>query len=291
MNPRIAIEQAVWRAFEAREHVRSIAPLSGGCIHHASRVELASGRTIVAKVASGAKQLFDEELRGLGTILATGAIPAPEPIGVAELDGTSVLLMSYVKPAPATPRAWQRLGEDLAALHRADSGKRYGFDADNFLGSTLQPNGWMDDWVEFNRVRRLGHQVALASSKGLLHASEQRELEKLMERLDEFLPRRPKPALLHGDLWSGNALPAVGERIAVIDPAVSIGDGWADIAMMRLFGGFDQATFEAYGEAIDDKEKVEARIAIYQLYHVLNHVNLFGRGYAGQALGIVRGLI
>jgi len=110
-----------------------------------------------------------------------------------------------------------------------------------------------------------------------------------------MIPDRPKPAWLHGDLWSGNALPTTdadgSSRIAVIDPAAYIGDGWADIAMMRLFGGFPAACFHAYEQCVDDDDRIEKRIAVYQLYHVLNHLNLFGRGYAGQALAIADRLV
>lgn len=291
MNPRAAVEPAVERQFAGREQVRAVVPLSGGCIHHACRIELQSGHTIVAKLAAGATSLFTEESRGLSALGATRTVPVPEPLGVVEIGGTSVLLMSYVKPAPATSRGWRRLGEDLAALHAAHAGPRYGFEIDNHLGSTPQPNGWMDDWVEFNRINRLAHQRTLAVSRGLLTAQEAGRLDRLINQLEKFVPHHPKPALLHGDLWSGNALPTEGERVAIIDPAVSVGDGWADIAMMRLFGGFDEATFEAYEALALDRDQVEDRIAIYQLYHLLNHVNIFGRGYAGQVMSIVNRLI
>lgn len=291
MNPRAAIERAVAEVLGDRR-VSSVTPLSGGCIHHVSRIELSDGSSLVAKVGSPTRdaELFKAETAGLEALGATNAVLVPQPVGLVILDDASILLMSCVQPAPASPRAWRRLGEDLAALHGSDVGARYGWGSDNFLGSTPQPNRWMDDWVEFNRECRLGHQVTLARAKGLLNASEARELEGLMARLDRFIPRRSKPALLHGDLWSGNALPTAGERIAVIDPAVSIGDGWADIAMMKLFGGFHSGTFEAYGDAIVDHDQVAERLAIYQLYHLINHVNIFGRGYARQAMGIVRSL-
>jgi fructosamine-3-kinase len=285
-----AIAAAVGQLLGDHERVRAIVPLSGGCIHHASRVELASGRVIVAKVAAGAAAMLEEEAQGLSALQATAKVLVPAPLGVASDDGVSVSLMSYVKPAPATHASWRRLGEDLAALHLAPACARYGFDTDNHLGSTPQPNGWHDDWVEFNRVHRLGHQRALAASRGVLTGRELVEIDRLIDQLEKFIPHRPRPALLHGDLWSGNALPTDGSRVALIDPAVSVGDGWADIAMMKLFGGFDRATFDSYAQHMKDREEVDERIAIYQLYHLLNHVNIFGRGYADQAMSIVRRL-
>lgn len=290
MNIRAAIESALSEA-KIDVEVRGLRPLPGGCIHQATRIDLADGRTLVAKIARGAATQFEEESHGLVALHATGTVVVPQPIVVHATGDLAVLLMSFVETAPPSSEGWRRLGRDLAALHGADVGERYGFDIDNHLGSTPQPNGWMDDWVEFNRVRRFGHQIDLARSRGLLIKRELELLRRCVEHLSDLIPSKPKPALLHGDLWSGNALPTVGGRIALIDPAPSIGDGWADIAMMKLFGGFPSACFDAYSAAIDDDDAVETRIAVYQLYHVLNHLNLFGRGYAGQALDLARGLL
>ncbi len=289
---RAAIERAVAKVRDDRASIVRITPLSGGCIHHASRVELSDGTTIVAKVGAGAAAIFREESAGLAALAATETVLVPRLLALDVDQEPAVLLMEFIPPAPATDRAWRRLGEDLAALHACDAGNRYGFDSDNHLGSTAQPNRWMDDWVEFNRIHRLGHQRTLAALRGLLTSRELQSLDALIDRLDQFLPRHPKPALLHGDLWSGNALPTVNDRIAVIDPAVSVGDGWADIAMMQLFGGFPLSTFDAYSRAATGgaPDNLDARIAIYQLYHLLNHINIFGRGYAHQAMEIVRRL-
>jgi fructosamine-3-kinase len=188
--------------------------------------------------------------------------------------------------------AARRRGAELAALHACTDprGRGYGFDGENHIGTTPQPNSWCADWVEFNAVHRLGHQLRLARDGGSLLAGEAQSFERVIDRLDSLLPRHPRPGLLHGDLWSGNALPtsggAAGGRVALIDPACSFGDGWADIAMMRLFGGFPPACFEAYAAANPDRDGLEERLAVYQLYHLLNHVNIFGRGYAAQALAL-----
>ncbi len=268
--------------------------MSGGCIHDVRLLTLSDGREVVAKLSRGdAAALFAEEAEGLRALAATGSVVVPLPLADGVWHGRAVLLMTAIEHAPASPAAWERLGADLAALHRTDAGSRYGFATDNHLGATPQPNTWTDDWVTFNREHRLGHQVRLATAGGLLRAEETRLLREVIDQLERLLPSRPRPALLHGDLWSGNALPTVGGRVAVIDPACSIGDGWADIAMMRLFGGIPEPCFRGYRDAVGDDaadEDVEARIAVYQLYHVLNHVNLFGRGYAGQALTLARRL-
>jgi len=282
--------------------IESARELSGGCIHRVMRITLADGRAVVCKSNEASMAgVFEEEAAGLAALDATGTVLVPRVLGVSVQGSEAVLVMTCIEPGPADEQAWRRLGEELAALHGGDAGShgRYGFAMDNHLGATRQVNAWHDDWVTFNAVNRLGCQVKLARDGGRLDAAEASRLEALIGRLDRFIPRRPKPALLHGDLWSGNALPSIDEhgrghrgrgRIALIDPAVHVGDGWADIAMMRLFGGFPRACFEAYGAGVGDHDMIEQRIAVYQLYHVLNHVNLFGRGYVGQAMGLVDGL-
>jgi protein-ribulosamine 3-kinase len=271
-------------------HVRGMQPLSGGCIHVVLRLVLDDSTHVIAKVNSASHaSLLQEEADGLIVLATTNTVLVPKPLAVSTADGFTVLLMEQIESASPVSGAWERFAAELASLHLTDVGMRYGFDNDNHLGTTHQPNAWCDDWVEFNAVHRLGHQLRLARSAGLLDRDEARSIERVIEKLDRLIPRKPKPALLHGDLWSGNALPA-GDRIAVIDPAPSIGDGWADIAMMKLFGGFSSECIAQYASFIADRESVPSRILVYQLYHVLNHVNLFGRGYAAQAMSIAAAL-
>ncbi len=271
--------------------------LGGGCIHRVLELTLADGSRLVAKMNDGDRLVvFREEAAGLRALAATGTVLVPTPLAVTEQGGTAMLLLTALEPGPATDAAWRRFGGELAALHAGSRREPplYGFDGDNYLGATPQPNGWCDDWVEFNAERRLGHQLSLAGRGGLLDAREADCIGRVIDRLPDLIPRHPGPSLLHGDLWSGNALAARdGEgagRIAVIDPACSFGDGWADVAMMKLFGGFPQCCFDAYAAAAaaEDRDQLETRIAVYQLYHVLNHVNLFGRGYVGQAMALAR---
>jgi fructosamine-3-kinase len=273
--------------------------LSGGCIHRVRELTLADGTSLVAKVnAADRLAMFEEEAAGLRALAATKTVLVPRPIAVTRAGDTAVLLMTAIKPARATAASWRRFGAELAALHRSEVGPSpaaYGFETDNHLGTTHQPNAWCDDWVRFNAEHRLGHQLALAGEQRLLRGDETSRIQRVIDRLEALVPRHPKPALLHGDLWSGNALSAVDEqadaRIAVIDPACSIGDGLADIAMMRLFGGFSEGCFEAYAGQLEDDSRLESRLAVYQLYHLLNHVNLFGRAYAGQAMAVADRLV
>jgi fructosamine-3-kinase len=265
--------------------------LSGGCIHQVVSLTLDDGSRIVAKINRADQiRVFEEEVNGLKALAATRTVLVPFPLVVCTHGNVAVLLMNEIDLAPASNASWTRLGEELAALHHAPAGDRYGFDIDNHIGSTVQPNSWHDDWVEFNTVNRLGFQLDLAVQSDLLDAAEAKTIQIVIDHLERFIPRNPKPALLHGDLWSGNSLPATDDRIAVIDPACSIGDGWADVAMMKLFGGFPQTCLDAHARNQSDRDNIEQRMAVYQLYHVLNHVNIFGRGYVGQAISLARTL-
>lgn len=255
---------------------------------------LDDGRIIVVKSgdASDANR-FQAERAGLAALAVTKTVLVPQPLACVAQDGRAWLMLEFLASGAGSAEAWNRFGAELAALHRFDVGPHYGFEADNYLGSTPQINDWHEDWVEFNRACRFDPQIARADAGGLLGPSERSELQRLLDRLDQIIPSDPFPALLHGDLWSGNALACGSGRIAVIDPACSIGDGWADIAMMRLFGGFPDACFKAYAEAVGQRidSDINRRITLYQLYHVLNHLNIFGRGYAGQMRALVADLL
>ncbi|MCA9290271.1 MAG: fructosamine kinase family protein [Phycisphaerales bacterium] len=270
-------------------------PLGGGCIHEVRRVDFDTRPSLVAKIGTGARAgMILEEARSLDALRTTATVPVPDRIGLHRTPDAAVLLLDCLRPGPPDPDAWRAFGVRLAALHRADGPGRYGFDTDNHLGTTPQPNAWSDDWVEFNAQCRLEPQIRRARDAGLLDAGAAARLDLVVDALHRLVPRRPRASLLHGDLWSGNALTILtddGPSVAVIDPACSYGDGWADIAMMRLFGGFPASCLDAYADAIDDHDDLDARLAVYRLYHVLNHVNLFGRGYVGSAMDLAARLV
>ena len=263
--------------------------LGGGCIADVRRITFADGVSVVLKVQPDPGRA-EEEARGLKAIHSTETIPVPAVRGTDH----ELLILEYLPTHSPLANEWERFGVNLAALHHWDAGSRYGSDHDNHLGDTHQSNEFHDDWVEFNRTCRIGWMRNKLADRSLADAHELRQLDRLLDGLDALLPRQPRPSLIHGDLWSGNALPAEGRGIAVIDPAVSIGDGLADIAMMQLFGGFPESCHEAYRDAARDLfeiGKVEERLAVYRLYHLLNHWLLFGRSYAGQALSVVNALV
>lgn len=239
------------------------------------------------------------EADGLHALREPGILLIPRVHALCDTDHHTVLLMDKLRPAPTRiddDAVWSRFGRELAEHHQSTPPAPYGWHRNNFLGPTPQPNAQSDDWVYFNATFRIGYQIELAKTNGHLTRHESESLHRVMDRLPDFIPCNPAPARLHGDLWSGNAMTTIDPqtktpRIAVIDPAVSIGDAWADIAMMRLFGGFPIPCLNAYREANEDHDQLEQRIAIYQLYHALNHLNIFGPSYMSSTMSIAQQLL
>lgn len=271
-----------------RGKVRRESSLGGGFQAEVRLIELDHGEVIVGKFSLLGDRLVEEE-NGLRLLRATNTVAVPEVLGAT----TGALFLEYVAASPLGTDEWSRFGQALAALHGTDVGPTYGLDHDNHLGATLQPNTPSADWARFNQTCRFGPLRAQLGALGLVEGAECSVLDRLIATLPDILPAAPKPALLHGDLWNGNALGS-GRGVVLIDPAVSKGDGLADVAMMQLFGGFPAAVFDAYAETANvDLSAPEAlqRLAVYMLYHVLNHWLLFGRGYASQAIALTRDVL
>jgi fructosamine-3-kinase len=175
----------------------------------------------------------------------------------------------------------------LAAQHRVLS-PSFGLDDDNFIGANPQPNQRSDNWLTFFREQRLGFQMELARRNNLLPAQRARRLETLLNRLGDWLPAQPPASLLHGDLWGGNWLATASGEPALIDPAVYYGHREADLAFTELFGGFPAAFYTAYKAAWPPDPGYKERKDLYNLYHLLNHLNLFGEGYGGSVDSILQ---
>ena len=232
--------------------------------------------------------MFEAEADGLRELGAANAIRVPEVYDCGVVNGESFIEMERLdlgRPTRATDRA---LGVQLAALHRRTA-DRHGWFRDNTIGLTPQVNTRSHDWVEFFRVHRLEYQLQLAEQNGFGHAvsAPGRELADRLQ--DYFADYEPVASLLHGDLWGGNWGSVEGEPV-VFDPAVYYGDRETDIAMTMLFGGFGQDFYAAYAESWPMAPGHEQRRKLYQLYHVLNHLNLFGSSYLGQAITLLRSL-
>lgn len=264
--------------------------LGGGCINDARRIETTDGVYFLKSNPSPLPAMFPREAEGLSALAAVGAITVPEPIHAHD-GGDGVLpflLTSWIEPGRRASGFSREFGRRFARLHKEGTGTRFGFEHDNYLGSTPQPNGWSDDWVEFFREKRLGYQLRLARRHGF-GGDLQLLGERLLERLGELIaePAEP-PTLLHGDLWGGNYMVAKSGEPVLIDPATYYGRREADLAMTQLFGGFDSEFYEGYEEVWPLAGGSRHRLDIYQLYHLLNHLNLFGSGYLGGCLQILR---
>lgn len=262
---------------------------AGGCINETAVLQGQDGRGFFVKLnRPDLAHMFAAEAEGLLALRTPGAIRVPEPLCHGVVEGRSFLVMEHVPlGGPSRPALF---GEQLAALHRHVA-PRFGWHRDNTIGSTPQINPWCDDWVVFYREHRLGFQIRRAAKAGggagLIDA-----VERLMEGLPALFPGyRPVASVLHGDLWSGNHDTDREGRPVIFDPAVYYGDREADVAMTELFGGCGPEFYAAYESAWPLDPGYRVRRDLYNLYHLLNHFNLFGGGYAGQSERVARRLL
>lgn len=232
------------------------------------------------------REMLAAEAAGLEAIAATATVRVPRVLAGGSAAGHAFLALEWLALGRGGRDA--RLGHALAALHR-HTGPRFGWYRDNTIGATPQPNRWHDDWATFWVERRLGPQLALARANGF---GDNGMGTRLLERVPSLLAgHAPEPSLLHGDLWSGNAAATATGEPAVFDPAVYYGDRETDLAMTELFGGFGADFDEAYRAAWPLEPGYARRRTLYNLYHVLNHFNLFGGGYGDQAAAMFRALL
>jgi protein-ribulosamine 3-kinase len=261
-------------------------PLGGGCINdaqllttqHGPRLFLKQNRAIPA-------DMFPREADGLRELGSVAGTPRTPQVYLAAVD---FLLLEYLAPEPRNPRCWEIFGEQLASLH-LHTHPQFGFDADNYIGATPQPNPRQSDGFAFFAEHRLIFQAALARDNGYFSAAEIRQVERLCQRLPELVPEQPA-SLLHGDLWSGNIHIGPDGLACLIDPAVYYGWAEADLAMAHLFGSLPLEFYTAYESLCPLVPGYKRRFDIYNLYHLLNHLNLFGMGYLHQAKGILNTL-
>jgi fructosamine-3-kinase len=266
---------------------RSHRPVGGGCINNAAILSDGTRDYFVKCNAAARLDMFEAEADGLAGLAASGALRVPQPVCWGQCGGTSYLVLERLDLEGRTNGA--EMGRRLAALHRY-AGKAFGWRRDNYIGATPQPNPPSRDWVGFFRDQRLGYQLRLAERNG--HARTLKPGgERLLAGIGALLDHDPAPSLLHGDLWTGNLGYLPDGTPAVFDPAVYCGDREADLAMSELFGGFGRDFYAAYQDAWPLDPGYATRKTLYNLYHILNHLNLFGGGYLGQARGMIERLL
>jgi protein-ribulosamine 3-kinase len=256
-------------------------PVGGGCINRTYRLEGDGKRFFVKLNSSGSLLMFDAEAAGLQEISSSRALRVPKPLCWGDDGSSAWLVLEYVEMGGGQPGSAAALGSALAAMHHV-SAEQFGWSRDNTIGATRQINDRSSDWVEFWHRHRLGYQLQLGRMNGY-SGRLQTEGEQLIGRLDAFFLEQPVASLLHGDLWSGNYSFDDKGHPVLFDPAVYYGDREADIAMTELFGGFSHDFYAAYREAYPLDPGYRVRKTLYNLYHILNHLNLFGGGYLRQA--------
>ena len=252
-------------------NVSRVREIGGGCIAHASEITSDQGRFFLKWGEGRVAASFEAEAAGLMALNAVNT-PLKIPQVIAQHVGSAGqpgwLLLEWIDTAQPGANFWEDFGRGLAVLH-SYTAHQYGFEMDNWIGATPQQNPWTENWVSFFRDARLMPQVALAREQGYWDRSWNTYLDRLIQRLPEWLPLRPPASLLHGDLWSGNFMITAAGPAAVIDPAVYYGHAETDLAMSRLFGGFDARFYAAYQEAAPLEAGYETRLMLYNLYHIL----------------------
>lgn len=263
-------------------------PVSGGCINNAEIITTQSGKTYFLKTNSNSpKDMFLKEANGLVEIAKANVIRVPKVIFAAD----DFLILENIVPKTKNKMFWENFGRDFGKLHKFTS-KSFGFYEDNYIGSTQQLNipttTEATNWIEFYFNKRLLYQYRLAETKGYADKELHKAFSLMESRINIILNDcDAKPSLLHGDLWSGNFITDDSGNACVIDPAVYYGHREADLAMTKLFGGFDPRFYSAYIEENPLNDGYIYRENLYKLYHVLNHLNLFGSGYYNQAVDLI----
>jgi len=268
----------------AGSKLADVSSVGGGCIHQAWQLRLRDGRQLFAKTGSAnAFPFFEVEadaLTALGRYADSDLLVVPQPLALVQLLHGAVLLLPWL---PLGGGDQQSLGRGLALLHQASrdqNPERFGWHRDGYIGAGLQPGGWRLRWGDAFVDLRLRTQLKLFSRSGMNAAEIEAFLQGVADRLNQ---REVVPALVHGDLWGGNASPLMDGRGTIYDPAAWWADSEVDLAMTRLFGGFGQCFYRSYDAVTPPLPGANERLEIYNLYHLLNHANLFGGGYVDQS--------
>jgi len=263
------------------EEVTQGRAVNGGDIAQASIVETAAGKKYFFKTAKK-KGLFTAEANGLKELAKAKVFRIPEVVYADD----DCLLLEWIDTGHKDSEFYVRFGTQLAKLHQY-KGENFGFYEDNFIGSTPQLNIASErektNWTEFYWNKRLLYQFSLVEEKGFNTEKLTKGFVQLENKIESILNGSEQPTLLHGDLWGGNYIVSSEHDAILIDPAVYYGHREADLAMTQLFGGFGKKFYEAYEKEYPLPDGADYRLNVYLLYHVLNHLNLFGTGYLKQA--------
>ncbi len=267
-----------------------ISPLSGGDINTVYRLQTPSISWFIKINRPALAFMFEAEAKGLKEIANSKTVKVPKVITFGQTEEYSYLVLEYIHLNRLDNQSEQRLGEQLAAMHQYQQ-PFFGWHIDNTIGSIKQHNNQQNDWVKFWRQQRLLKQLQFAANNGF-GGKLQSQGEKLAAKVDVFFnDYQPHPVLLHGDLWGANAASTLNGQPLIYDPACYYGDRETDIAMTELFGGFSPVFYQAYQNCYPLDSGYQVRKTLYNLYHILNHLNLFGRSYLHQAESMIMQLL
>ena len=253
--------------------------VGGGSINQAYQISDTHHQYFVKLNQASKVAMFEAEARGLEDITQTHSIRVPKPLCWGSTSGHSYIVLEWLDLGYGNTQSWDIMGRQLAAMHQTVSTQGFGWCQNNTIGATPQLNPWTQDWGTFFTEHRIGYQLKLAQRRGRQFSRASRLLEIIPQRLSH----QPQPSLVHGDLWSGNAMVTTTGKPIILDPAVYYGDREVDIAMSELFGGFPPAFYQGYQAVFPLEQGYKQRKTLYNLYHILNHFNLFGGSYASQA--------
>lgn len=285
------IEQSITAATGDKACIAHYQTANGGSINNSRIISLKDGRSFFIKSLPGGVSypgIFTAEFKGLELLATAGAIRIPKTV----VCNPEYIVLEMFQETEKPDNWNEKLGRQLAQLHLSTTTEIYGFEMDNYLGVTPQPNEWASRWLDFWRDQRLGWQLELFSRKTSVDDKLLKLGDRIMPKLDDFLGAVTEPAvLLHGDLWSGNAAADESGEPIIYDPACYYGHREAEFGIMRMFGGFGERCEAAYNEVWSWDEGVKERGIIYQLYHELNHLNLFGKGYYQSCINSLESLV
>lgn len=262
--------------------------IGGGCINQGYAVSEGDRTYFVKLNQANQRAMFEAEAAGLQQMVDTNSLRLPQPICYGIAGRSAYLVLEWLDLGRGSSQAWAEMGRRLATLHRTTSAAGFGWQMDNTIGSTPQLNPWTRSWTEFWIDHRLGYQFKLAQRRGG-HFPHQ---EALLAAVPDLLAHhQPQPSLVHGDLWSGNAAVTASGEPVMFDPATYFGDREVDLAMTELFGGFPAEFYQGYSAVWPLDSGYTTRKSLYNLYHILNHFNLFGGSYATQANRMMQQLL
>ena len=282
------ISQAIAKATQKSFKVEDTRSVSGGCINQGYQIKGDNQQYFVKLNQVSKVEMFQAEALGLKQMIATKTLVVPKPICWGVADNSSYIVLEWLDLGRGNSSCWQAMGKQLALMHKGGTNPQFGWNLNNTIGSTPQINDWKDNWADFFAEQRIGYQLNLAKRQDSGFSNVEQIVRAIRVQLAD---RQPTASLVHGDLWSGNADVTADGQPTIFDPASYYGDREVDIAMTELFGGFPASFYQGYNQQWQLEPNYKSRKNIYNLYHILNHFNLFGGGYGHQAQRMIQEIL